>query len=258
MSEIGTFEQPLNERYRLFLRMEQMFERVDHHLQGEGVWDTHALLQGLLELLHAVSRGDSKRELIKELDRQRAVLSRYDDRSAVDHLRLRSVLDEQQQLLEALHAQRGTLGQELRDNELLTQLQQRASAGGRPGVLEIPGYQQWLQRPAEERHATVREWLAPLQAARAAIDNCLGLVRESAEWSELNAAGGFHEQALDTGQAIQVIRTRVDPERQPHRFPEVSAGRQRFTIRFFEQDTPDRRASQVRDDIAFELACCGV
>lgn len=258
MSEIGIFEQPLNERYRLFLRMEQLFERLDHHLEGSSVWDTHALLQGLLELLHAVSRGDSKREIIKELDRQRAALSRFDHRSAVDRARLRAVLDEQRRLLEALHAQTSALGQELRENDLLNQLQQRASAGGRPGILEIPGYQEWLQRSVDERHRLVRQWLEPLGAARAAIDNCLRLVRESADWSPMKAAGGFHEQALDASQSIQVIRTRLDRDRMPHRFPEVSAGRQRFTIRFFEQASPNDRATQVRDDIAFDLACCGV
>lgn len=257
MSDIGVYEQPMNERYRLFLRAEQLFERLDHHLAGERVWDTHAALIALLELYHAVSRGDSKLELIKELDRQHAALSRFDERSAVDGARLHGLLDEQRRLLDALHARTGTIGQELRGNELLNQLQQRASAGGRPGVLDLPGYQEWLQRPAAERHREVRAWLAPLDPARAAIWQCLALVREAVDWQRVEAHGGFHDQALAPRQPIQLIRVRLDSA-QSHRFPEISAGRQRFTIRFFEQRSPAERASQVRENVAFDLACCSV
>lgn len=261
MSDIGVFEQPLNERFRLFLRVEQLFERLDHHLAGGAVWDTHAALQAVLELLHTVSRGDSKRELIKELDRQRSALSRFDggdERSVVDRTRLRDVLAEHQRLLDALHAHPRTLGQELRDNELVDHLRQRATAGGRPGILELPSYQEWLQRPAQERHATLRHWLAPLEPAREAIHQCLSLVRNSVDWESINIAHGFYEQPLESNQAIQLLRVRLDDGPGEHRFPEISAGRQRFTVRFFQQRVPSDRATQVDGALSFELACCGV
>lgn len=257
MSDIGVYEQPMNERYRLFLRVEQLFERLDHHLSGDRVWDTHAALIALLELFHTISRGDSKLELIKELDRQHASLSRFDERSAVDRERLRGLLDEQRRLLDALHARKGTLGQELRGNDLLNQLQQRASAGGRPGVLDLPAYQEWLQRPAAERHREVGAWLGPLDPARAAIWQCLALVRESVDWQRIEARAGFHDQPVESRQPVQLIRVRLGSAH-PHRFPEISAGRQRFTIRFFEQHSPAERAAQVRENIVFDLACCSV
>lgn len=259
MSDIGVFEQPLNERFRLFLRVEQLFERLEHHLAGHTVWDTHAALQAVLELLHTVSRGDSKRELIKELDRQRAALSRFDDeRSVVDRTRLRGVLAEHQRLLDALHAHPRTLGQELRDNELVDHLQQRATAGGRPGILELPAYQEWLQRPAQERHSTLRHWLDPLEPARDAIRQCLTLVRDSVDWQSIHVTQGFYEQPLEPTQAIQLLRVRLDDVSGGHRFPEISAGRQRFTVRFFQQRTPSDRSTQVNEALTFGLACCGV
>lgn len=258
MSDIGVHEQPLNERYRLFLRVEQLFERIDHHLEGPTVWDTHAALQAILELLQSVSRGDSKRELIKELDRQRAALARFDDRSAVDRSRLQGLLARQQELLDALHARTGTLGAELRSNELVDHLQQRATAGGRPGILELPAYQEWLQRPVDERHRTIRSWLEPLESARHAIEQCLTLTRGAVDWESVTVTQGFYEQPLEHGQAIQLLRVRIPDGDRQRLFPEVSAGRQRFTIRFFEQRTPAERPAQVRESVRFELACCGV
>lgn len=259
MTDIAIFEQPLSERYRLFLRVEQLFTRLDHHVAGESMWDTHAALQAMLELLQTVTRGDSKRELIKELDRQRAALSRFDDQPAVDRARLSKVLHELQGLLDTLHTQTGPLGQELRGNELITQLQQRATTGGYPGVIELPSYQQWLSRPAAERHKMMHSWLEPLNAARQGIDRCLQLAREAADWESHEAQAGFHEQALEAGPPIQLLRVRLDQKARDRAcFPEISAGRQRFTVRFFEQRDPAHRASQTRDTVRFELACCGV
>lgn len=258
MSEIGVFEQPLNERYRLFLRVEQIFERIHHHLDGTSVWDTHAALEAVLELLQTVSRGDSKRELIKELDRQRSVLSAANGDAPIDPERVAGTLEEIEHLLEDLHARTGTLGQELRENELIEQLKQRATAAGRPGMLGLAGYQEWLRRPAHERHAEVRSWLEPLEPARAAIDRCLTLIRESVEWRGLEVTRGFYEQTLESDQPIQLLRVRLSHETEERRFPEVSAGRQRFSIRFFEHRSPADRSTQIDEPVTFELACCGV
>lgn len=256
---IEVFEQPLSERYRLFLRLEQLFARIDHHLAGDSIWDTHAAIATILEMLQTISRGDTKLELIKELERQRTALAKFNERDGerLDRSRLEDVLNGQEQLLASLHERPGALGQELRDNELLNQLQQRSTAGGKPGIIEMPGYQRWLQRSASMRHDTLETWLKPLRPARQAIDRCLALIRDSVEWEALTANGGFYEQVLPAGHSIALLRVRLPDDDAPW-FPEISAGRQRFTIRFFEQETPAERARQISRDIPFELARCGM
>lgn len=258
MQEIGTFEHPLNERFRLLLRIEQLFERIEHHLRPDGIWDSHAALQAVLELQHTVSRGDSKRELIKELDRQRSALERFDERPTVDRDRLSAVVAEHERLVEALHSGTGSLGDELRDNDLLLQLQQRSTAAGRPGMVELPSYQEWLQRPARERHATVREWLEPMAPAANAVRGILELVRDAGEWQDVEATGGFYERMIHHHRPIQLLRVRLPGAGDRGLFPEVSAGRQRFTIRFFRQHSPAERSSPVEGDVAFRLAACGL
>ena len=39
-------------------------------------------------------------------------------------------------------------------------------------------------------------------------------------------------------------------------FPEISAGKHRFTIRFLERGTLDERAHQTARDISFQLVLC--
>lgn len=257
MPEVDVFEQPLNERYRLFLRMEQLFQRIEHHLCNDDPWDTHAALVAVLELMQTIARGDSRQEIIRELERQRSALARFSHASAVDRDRLTRVVREQEHRLEALHAQQGTLGQELRAHELLNQLHQRAGPGGRPGTLELPSYQEWLQRPASERHDAVRQWLEPVRPASTAVSQCLALTRESAEWQRIDSSEGFFEQILPQAQDLQMLRMRMAQQR-PGIYPEISAGRQRFSIRFFRQRSPAERATQVHEPITFDLACCGV
>jgi len=82
------------------------------------------------------------------------------------------------------------------------------------------------------------------------------MVRDAGEWNHVTAAGGFYEQPLKQTSPIQLLRLTL--EAPGHRFPEISAGRQRFTIRFYHQDSPAARAVQIDDDIEFDLACCGL
>ena len=63
-TSIITFEQPLNERTRTFMRVEQLFARCKFFAEKDSAWDSHFALTTLLELIGLASRGDLKRELI--------------------------------------------------------------------------------------------------------------------------------------------------------------------------------------------------
>jgi cell division protein ZapD len=39
-------------------------------------------------------------------------------------------------------------------------------------------------------------------------------------------------------------------------FPEISAGRHRFTVRFMRQPQAEDRPTQTPDDVRFRLTCC--
>jgi cell division protein ZapD len=72
------------------------------------------------------------------------------------------------------------------------------------------------------------------------------------------ASGGFFQSKLDSPTStnyhiIQVLMPIVHPC-----YPEISGGKQRFTIRFFETNTVEERPLQTQQDINFELRCCMV
>ena len=65
-----TYEQPLNERIRTFLRYEQLAERFAYFARQEKPNDSHVALLTLIEIFNLVSRGDLKQELLKQIKRQ--------------------------------------------------------------------------------------------------------------------------------------------------------------------------------------------
>lgn len=58
------YEQPLNERIRLFLRLEHFFIHTFHFLEETAVPDTQAGVAALIEILTILDRNDIRSEIL--------------------------------------------------------------------------------------------------------------------------------------------------------------------------------------------------
>lgn len=250
-----TYEQPLNERIRTFLRLEFLFKQLDHTLSGHATWDSRATIANLIEILHVFARGDVKTELIKELERLGVTLSKLESKPDVDRNKLEGLLARIDDLVDRLYQLQGQIGHELKENEFLNAIKQRSSIPGGTCDFDLPAYHHWLQKPAAERDATLRQWLAPFGDFRAAVDLTLGLVRQSGHSSREVAEGGFFQQSLDTAVPYQLIRVTL-PTEVPC-FAEISGGKHRFTVRMMEMRNFGRPA-QSTGTIPFILERCAI
>ncbi|MBA2491210.1 MAG: cell division protein ZapD [Gammaproteobacteria bacterium] len=256
MNQIVTYEQPLNERLRTFLRIEQLMENFEHCLERDTAWDTHGALMLLLEILNLGARVDLKSDLMMELKRQIANMERLEQAPMVDSSRLHGIVERHQQLIASLHAQSGQPGAALKNNEFLNSIRQRTIIPGGTCDFDLPAYHYWLSEPVAARHDLLRTWIAPFTNIHAAVVNILSLVRESASPQRTRAAAGFYQQNLDVNQPYQLIRILLS-EKSGY-YPEISAGKHRFTVRFLRQPTPDTRGVPVDKDLEFALACCAL
>lgn len=250
------FEQPLNERIRMFLRIEQLIERFEYCLRGETKEDSHHALITLLEVMDLAARGDLKSELMKELKRQTANLEALQAAPGVDQESLQAIVSSHHRLIDSLHSQNGHPGGQLKNNEFLNSIKQRSVIPGGTCDFDLPAYHYWLTRPIEHRNTDLRGWLEPFQQIHAASAIILDLVRKSANPRPERAVNGFFQRNLDPDQPFQMIRVLLP--REASCFPEVSAGKHRFSIRFLEIGDLASRPSQVRTDIDFSLACCSL
>lgn len=256
MSRTLTYEQPLNERIRSFLRLEFLFQEVAHFLRGASPWHSHATLSGLIEIQDLLGRSDLKTEVLKELERHTANLARLEQNPGVDRDRLAAILDELDSLIDRLHAHTQPLGQELRNNEFLNSLRQRTTIPGGTCGFDLPGYHYWLHQSSEARIKDLADWAGSFDLLQQSIELILRLIRESATARRVSADEGFFQQTLDSSNPCQLLRVSVPAE--ADYYPEISGGKHRFSIRFWRQAAPQERAVQVRDDIEFWLSCCAI
>lgn len=247
------FEQPLNERTRTFLRLEHLFVQTRHYQDDVSQWGRRAAMATLLDILAILSRHDLRAEVAKELSEQYATLGRLRNHAGIDHARLEQLLldlDRWGREMQRIPPQFASYL--IRDNELLNGINNRTAIPGGTCGFDLPGYQHWLNRPAEVQADNFRQWWRPLEPFCAAIDLILRLIRDSAEPKEQVAVGGVLVHNTETG--TQLVRVLVPRREQV--YPEISAGRHRSTFRFMEQTGADLHVGQTGRDIRFQLAAC--
>lgn len=253
MSTHLTFEHPLNERVRTFLRLEHLFEKVAHFQPQDDPWATRAAVEGLMDIVAITARADIKTELLKELDRNTATLNRIRRQPGVDLDTLGKILEDLQQAAAGLHALTGQLGQSVREDEFLKSVAQRSSIPGGTCSFDLPQYHHWLTQPAEMRQGRIGDWMRGLQPVRGAIALVLSLARASATPRQVTAASGFFQEALDIQAPAQLVRVTLNGSQSL--FPEISGHKNRFSIRFMRSSQMERSV-QYRDDVSFTLTCC--
>ena len=104
------------------------------------------------------------------------------------------------------------------------------------------------------RAADLHEWVAPYVELEGVIELILSAIRDSATADTMVAEGGFYQQALDTRQSTQLLRVGVDAEASI--YPEISAGKHRYSIRYMQPASQDSVPSQVNRNVEFLLSRC--
>jgi cell division protein ZapD len=250
------FEQPLNERIRMCLRVETLMRRFRYFETLKGDWSAYSALLTILELTALLERGDLKQELMKEVERQHGALSALARHEDVDGSKLDLVLSKQKHSLERLHKLDGKLGEHLKRNDFLLGIKQRTSIPGGSCDFDLPQLRYWLNQPHDHRSTDLRNWAEPYLELDQVIELVLKTLRDSASARLVVAEKGFYQQSLDPKQSTQLLRISV-PADSPM-YPEISAGKHRYSVRFMRVNTGDAAPTQVKEDIEFLLSRCSL
>nr|WP_206370611.1 cell division protein ZapD [Solimonas marina] len=249
------FEQPLSERVRTFLRLELLFRQFRANRAIDSQAGARATLDALLDLLVVISRSDLKSDILKELTDQYHHLTRLAQRPSVDQERLKGVLAELTEVLNELQQLATQFANSLlRGSDFLTSILNRSTIPGGTCGFDLPHYHWWLSQPRSRVDRDLDAWFAELRPFERAVELYLKLLRSSVPAEPLTARNGIY---LHTP-AGPCLLVRVFVPAGPSVYPEISAGRHRFTVRFMEIHELDTRAQQARIDIPFELQCCNL
>jgi cell division protein ZapD len=248
------YENPLNERIRTLLRLEDLFARFDHFASQSGGLEHHVALTSLFEILEVASRADLKSDLLQELERQKQSLGAFRGNPQVSAAALDQVLGRIDTAAQELVATTGKTGQHIRDNEWLMSIRNRAAIAGGTCEFDLPSYHAWMNRQSESRQQDIAGWIAPFRPLRSSLAIVLQLLRESAHQSMVSTQQGSYQQALG-GRAFHMLQIRVDPA--TGAIPEISANKYMLWIRFTAQGG-DLRPRPFDGNVEFELSLCNL
>jgi len=256
VTDYSVYEQPLNEKVRAFLRLEKLFQQYSFHLKHGSDWNNRIAIDSILELLAYTTRSDIKLEILKELERQHTRLERLSKRPQIDQNQLSSILKNIQKRMGELQAINGQVGLETKNIELLTAIAQKSSVPGSICDFDLPAYKHWLTLPKDKRQKNIEKWFQPFGHLDRSVQLILDVLRHSAEDTEEVAQNGFFQKSLDMNQTIQLLRITIPDEQSC--YPEISAGKHRFSVRFMKNDDPSLRPEQCKEDVNFKLKMCAI
>ncbi len=249
-----SYEFPLNEKVRTLLRLEDLFARMVHFTEKETGIDHHAALLTLFEILEVACRADLKSELLQELERQKRALSNLHNNPAISEDALDAILAEIDQASVDLFAMTGKIGQQLRENEWLMGIKQRAVMPGGTCEFDLPSYHYWQQQDVNSRREGLRTWLAPFLPLHVGLKIILRLLRENGKVLHLTAHQGTFQQ-MQGGRIAQILRVTLN--RELGCLPEVSANKYAINIRFIVANYAAKSAL-FEQDVPFDLTFCSL
>lgn len=260
MSHVATagamqvYEQPLTERMRTYLRLEFLYRQLRYHLDRPSPWDSRAALSALLDINAILTRGDVRSEVLKELERQLNVFDRLQHAPEVDKNRLSGLLRNLKSHRQDLIALGPQYLRDMRENEFLNAVKHRSAIPGGTCEFDLPEYTHWLRMPYEKRCEAVNSLLRPLRPLCDGVAELLWLMRESGESTPAVARNGVYQHTLGRDSTLHLLRVSLSADRQI--YPEISAGHHRFTLRFMSWPNVGDRATQVNEDLPFEIKIC--
>ncbi|MDQ7090050.1 MAG: cell division protein ZapD [Methylococcales bacterium] len=254
MNNQTSYEFPLNERIRVFMRLEQLFIELKHFLMGDSVLDKRAVMGTLLSISMIFSRNNIKSELLKETERLLNVLKKMGDNSEIDADKLDDILTKLNASKSLLHTYNEKIGASLAKNYLFQSFSQRGAIPGGTCSFDLPAYHYWLAQDEEKQSREVKEWTKPFLDMYQGIELILNLIRDSGEPQDELAKKGFFQLTLRNHEICQLLRVQI-PQTSPC-FAEISGGRHRFTVRFMKAALEGKRPAQSIVDMPFSLSCC--
>jgi cell division protein ZapD len=253
---MAVYEQPLNEKIRLFLRLEFLVKRFKAHLADPNSENCQAAIVVLLELYNLSSRLDVKNALLNMLDWQSQAVRRLSELEGVDADRLQKVLKRLEEKAKQIYSFRGQLGQHLKRHAFLNLLKQRAGIAGNMNGFDVPLFNYWLHQSHQKRLEDLNHWIEPYSMAYDAIEIVLQLIRDSRTGEDVIAEDGFFQAALNSSRDYQLLRIELTDE--VNYYPEISAGKQRFSVRFVRVEDLAERGTQELENIPFTLFLCSL
>ncbi len=243
------YEHPLNEKIRIYLKLEQLFYQAHHCLDTDISLSHPVFFNALFTIFDSLERSDVRGDLIKDLEKLEQNLVIWSQAPDINDTILADNLSETVKLIAQLKANSPRWWQ-LKDDKLLVSLKQRFAIQGGNSSFDLPQLQFWLYQDSAQTSREMKHWLALLSDVYSALSIILKFIRQKAIFETIRTESGFYQ---DNGEGLLLLRIKLS--RDALFYPTVSGNKFRYAIRFMLpcQHTGRRYSNQATE---FQLARC--
>jgi cell division protein ZapD len=243
------YEHPLNEKVRTYLRVEYLFQQVNHQLSLANESQQLGFFTSLFALIEVLDRNDIRPDLIKDVDRCESSLVNWSRHPHISDDLLSQMLQKSVRLQSEL-LRGAKFANVLKDDKFLGPLRQRFFIPGGTCYFDLPQLQYWYTLELTARQKQAQEWIAHLSLVEQAISFVLTFIRERGLFQPVSADNGFFQSNTEQ---FELLRLRYPLAYGC--YPTISGNKYRYAIRFMQLcDTQGRATTDQQID--FELACC--
>ncbi|WP_351079344.1 cell division protein ZapD [Shewanella sp. CAL98-MNA-CIBAN-0140] len=238
------YEQPLNEKIRSYLRIENLALQLKLHAEQD---NQHQCFAPLFSLAELTERCDYRTDILKDIDKQIQLISHWRTNSNVDNAQVDQLTERLIALKSPLQAQE-RIGCSLKQDKFICSLRQRFNMTGAYCNFDFPQLHFWLDKDWQYRQQDIENWRMQFQPLLAPIMLLLELIRTTADFSLCQAPVGFYQGS--SPQPLSLIRVKINPNQ--NCYPTISGNRNRYAIHFVDFDL-HRHTSET---VEFSLATC--
>ncbi|MBQ4890869.1 cell division protein ZapD [Shewanella sp. MMG014] len=238
------YEQPLNEKTRSYLRLEYLADQLNSHANDD---QQHHCFYPLFSLAELTDRCDYRSDILKDIDKQLIVLTKWHALPHVDKQQIQSIIDQLQAAKAPLQSN-DRIGCKLKQDRFISALKQRFGMPGACCNFDLPQLHFWLSKPWNERQKDLKAWIANFEPILKPITLLLELTRSTAEFRTSEAEQGFYQGT--SPQTLSLIRVKLSQSQGC--YPTISGHKNRFAIHFVNFDSQKHTDKQIK----FKLATC--
>jgi len=247
MAEKITYEHPINERIRIFLKLEYLFDHIsfDNPLSS---------LVNILQISEISKRFDLRFECLQSLDRIHLNLVQLQkDGSNIDLQKLDETKLNIEKQINILKSGKGKFGEYIIQNEALNNIISKHNSPGGIITNELPYLKFWMQKPSDIKVNELVAMHKEFEPLRHAIMTILGFIRSSRSPKRENCQNGTFSKMLDNNR-IQLIRVSLSKEL--NTYPEISGNSKFISIRFLTKELLKDKPITIKSSFDFDVFYC--
>tara|TARA_B110000037_G_scaffold215092_1_gene271994 strand:+ start:4743 stop:5477 length:735 start_codon:yes stop_codon:yes gene_type:complete len=223
---MNEYEFPLNERIRKFLRIEEVFNKMEAQILTRKEFSVYSCFNTLFDIMGYASRADLKVELIQEIEKQRLkiktkIKTKKNIKITYDLDRIRVKLEKSKTLS----------GFNFGDDKFLHEIKTRSDSPY--GILssDFPEFQFWLERASfSDRKAYFKKKLDGFMPIKYAVTYLIGLLRCNVETNPMQTRNGSIQYKLNPLLKNDLVIITLG--KSSNYFPVISANKYAVNVHF--------------------------